>query len=181
MAEILYLDHKTLYVEHPRWQCRLGERAVKLGMIFEAVVDGRGDYPVVVDASLLPQPEELDREIVDQAREEGIEDRKELILEVYRYRGGVPFNVDAIQAPKSSCGFSSFVAETSISAVEVDGKEMEIRHFPSVEEALQFTRDFYAVYSHGLFTFLDAVLDNPLPGGLTGREKIRSLIGDQGD
>jgi len=180
MATIHDLDEKTLYVEHSRWQYPLGDRKVKLGMIFEAVVDGEGDYPVVVDAYLLPLPEELDQEIVEDAKGEGIEGREELILEVYRQYGGVPFNVDAIQAPKSSCGFSSFVAETSISAVEVDGKDMEVRHFPSFEEALQFAREFYAVYSHGLFTFLDAVLDNPLPGGRTGRDKIRFLVGGDG-
>jgi hypothetical protein len=53
----------------------------------------------------------------------------------------------------------------------------EVRHFKDVEEAVSFARNFYAVYAGGLFTFIDAVLDNPIRGDGSGWDKIRLLSG----
>ena len=53
--------------------------------------------------------------------------------------------------------------------------EDEWRHFKDRAEAMKFAGDFYAIYASGLFGFIDCVLDNPLPGGGNGRDRLRSL------
>ncbi len=188
MINILELDESMLYVENERWQCDLGPGdAVKLGLVFEAVdlvemghVKSNGAYSVVIDSYLMPQPEFLDEEIVNQAADEGAETREEIIREVYLYYGGVPVNIDLVQPAKASCGFSSFVADSSLKAVDCDLDGAEVRHFKDVEEALRFARDFYAIYANGLFAFIERVLDNPLRTGETGWDRIRLMTGRDG-
>lgn len=87
-------------------QLRPGE-PVRLGLILEAVDlsgDGAGECTFVIDASLIPQPEYLDREIVEEAKAEGAKDRGEQIRYTYEGYGGVPVNIDAVQPAKASCG-----------------------------------------------------------------------------
>jgi hypothetical protein len=92
--------------------------------------------------------------------------------------GGVPVNIDALQPAKASCGFSSFIADSSIGSVEsLNGEDVEVRQFQDQTEAMKFARHFYAVYAGGLFSFIDLVLDNPLCCGGTGWDKIRDLAG----
>jgi hypothetical protein len=85
-------------------------------------------------------------------------------------------NIDAVQPAKASCGFSSFVAESSIRSLKAgSGEEMEARHFHDQEEAMRFARDFYAVYAFVIFSFIDVVLDHPLRAGGTGWDKIKRM------
>ena len=202
MISILDLDEKRIYVENEKWSCYFGfGRPVRLGLVLEAVdlaaesdrcnedldqenpifesyweEDSEQQYSIIIDAYIIPQPEYLDEEIVDQARDEGASSRIDLISYVYENYGGVPVNIDALQPAKSSCGFSSFVAETNISSVEdPSGDEIEMRHFQDRSEAMKFAKDFHAVYAGQLFSFIDLLLDNPLRAGGTGWDKIRDL------
>jgi hypothetical protein len=202
MISILDLDEKRIYVENEKWSCYFGfGRPVKLALVLEAVdlaaesdrcnedldwekpifeshwdEDSNQRYSIVIDAYIIPQPQYLDEEIVDQARDEGASSRIDLISYVYENYGGVPVNIDALQPAKSSCGFSSFVAETNISSVEdPSGDEIEMRHFQDRSEAMKFAKDFYAVYAGQLLSFIDLLLDNPLLAGGTGWDKIRDL------
>jgi hypothetical protein len=180
MLTITELCDRLLYVESDRWQCSFGHgEPVRLGLVLEAVNLGGGEedeYSFVIDASLIPQPEYLDGEIMEEARAEGAADRDEQIRYAYECYGGVPVNIDAVQPAKASCGFSSFVAECSIRSIKAgSGEEMEVRHFRDREEAMRFARDFYAVYASVLFGFIDVVLDRLLPAGGTGWDRIRQM------
>ncbi|VVB68480.1 Uncharacterised protein [uncultured archaeon] len=180
MLTITELSDSLLYVESERWQCSFGHgEPVKLGLVLEAVHLGggeRGEYAFVMDASLIPQPEYLDEEIVEEAKTEGAKAREEQIRYAYEVYGGVPVNIDAVQPAKASCGFSSFVAESSIKSLKAGSdEEIEVRHFRDQEEAMRFARDFYAVYANVLFGFIDAVLDRSLPAGKTGWDRIRQM------
>ena len=179
MQNIIELCDSQLYVESDLWQCSFGYgEPVRLGLVLEAVDldDGGEGYSFVVDACLIPQPECLDEEIQEEARSEGLVTRAEIIRQAYEVYGGVPVNIDAVQPPKASCGASSFVARTSIKTEIIGtGEEMEARHFPNLEEAMSFARDFYAVYAPVIFGFIDVVLDHPLRTGGTGWDKIRQM------
>jgi len=121
MLNILQLSESQIYVESERWQCSFGHgRPVKLGLVLEAVdleEDDDNGFSIVIDASLLPQLECLDGEILEEARAEGLEAKEEQILYAYESYGGVPVNIDAVQPPKASCGFSSFVAASALFSV----------------------------------------------------------------
>lgn len=181
MLNILQLSESQIYVESDRWQCSFGHgRPVKLGLVLEAVdLDEEDDngFSIVIDASLLPQLECLDGEILGEARAEGLEAKEEQILYAYESYGGVPVNIDAVQPPKASCGFSSFVADSTIRSTEIagTGESMETRHFQNVDEAMSFARDFYAVYAPVIFGFIDMVLDHPLRSGGTGWDRISRM------
>jgi hypothetical protein len=180
MLTIRELGDNLLYVESDNWNCCFGYGdPVKLGLVLEAVDLGGNDedgFSYVIDANLITQPEYLDEEIVAEARFEGLRSREEQIRYAYEFYGGVPVNIDAVQPPKASCGFSGFVADSSISPMKVEsGEAMEVRHFQDVEEAMRFARDFYAVYAPVIFGFIDIVLDNPLRAGGTGWDKIRQM------
>ncbi len=180
MLNILELDENIIYVESDRWICEFGYGSpVKLGLVLEAIDLGeaKGDeFSFVIDAYLIPQPEYIDEKIAEVAREEGAHSKEELIRYVYDCYGGVPVNIDAVQPAKASCGFSSFVADSSISSVKgTSGEEIEIRHFHDVEEAIRFAREFYAVYAPVIFGFIDVILDYPLRTGGSGWDKIRQL------
>jgi hypothetical protein len=181
MANILEIGEGMLYVDSKGWQCDLGGCSpVLLGVVFEAVdlldtghINGNGTYSVVVDSHLIPQPECLDPELVKEASEEATLSRESLIREIYLAYGGVPVNIDAVQPAKASCGFSSFLADSKIESIE----GTDVRHFKDIDEAMSFARSFYAVYAGGLFTFIDAILDNSIRGGGCGWDKIRMLSG----
>jgi len=182
-SNILELDEKTLYVEADSWRCDLpGGNTAKLGIVFEAVdlartgrVPGDEEYSLIVEAQIVPQPEYLDEEIVLEASEEEVPTRKGIIGDVYRYYGGVPVNIDAAQPARASCGVSSFVTDQVVHGEMTEsGMEIEVRPFKSVEDALSFTREFYALAASMVFEFLDWVLDQPL-GRESGWEKIGRL------
>jgi hypothetical protein len=186
MLTILELSENILYVESISWQCSFGHgEPVKLGIVLEAIdlgVDPKKGYSFVIDAHIIPQPDYLDEDILEDARVEccGGRDelirREELIRHVYENYGGVPVNIDAVQPAKASCGFSSFVADSSIGSMKDDfGGEVEMRHFQSLEEAMRFVRDFYAIYASLIFGFIDVILDSPLRAGGTGWDKIRQM------
>ena len=179
MLNITELCDRQLYVESDRWQCSFGYgEPVRLGLILEAVdIDEGGDeYSFVIDACLIPQPECMDEDILEEAKSEGSDTRAEQIRYAYECYGGVPVNIDAVQPPKASCGVSSFVAKSNIKTVIAGtGEEMETRHFQDLQEAMSFARDFYAVYAPVIFGFIDVVLDNPLRAGGTGWDKIRQM------
>lgn len=178
MVEMASIDGNTIYAEDDRWRCVLDGRQIKLGIVFEAVLHGYGEYSFTVDAQILPQPEFLDREVVDSLGEidclDDARSRLRLVQEVYRQIGGIPINADAIQPPKSSCGFSSFIAESTITSVECG---TEVRHFRDIQEALKFIREFYAVYAYVIFGFVEEILEMRLASGRTGREMLRMLSG----
>ena len=180
MLNIFELCDNQLYVESDRWQCSFGYgEPVRLGLVLEAVekdeIEG-DEYSVFIDACLIPQPEYMDKEIMEEARSEGLETREKQIRYAYENYGGVPVNIDAVQPAKASCGFSSFVADSNISSRKSEsGYEMETRSFQDLEEAMCFARDFYAVYAPVIFGFIDVVLDNPLRAGGTGWDKIRLM------
>lgn len=180
MLTILELDDNIIYIESERWQCDFGYGSpIRLGLVLEAVDLGEaegGEFSFVIDARLIPQPEFIDEEIAEGARAEGADSRESLIRYLYDCYGGVPVNIDAVQPAKASCGFSSFVANSSISPVKGrSGEEIEIRHFQDVDEAMRFARDFYAVYAPVIFGFIDVILDNPLRTGGSGWDKIRQM------
>jgi hypothetical protein len=180
MLNIFELDENIIYVESERWLCDFGYgSSIKLGLVLEAIDLGQADddeFSFVIDAHLIPQPEFIDDDIVEDAGVEGAKARGDLIRYVYDCYSGVPVNIDAVQPAKASCGFSSFVAESSISAVRgASGEEIEIRHFRDVAEAMRFARDFYAVYAPVIFGFIDVILDNPLRSGGSGWDKIRKM------
>jgi hypothetical protein len=180
MLAILEIDENIIYVESERWLCDFGYGSpVRLGLVLEAIDLGQADddeFSFVIDAHLIPQPEFIAEEIVEDAGIEGAERREDLIRYVYDCYSGVPVNIDAVQPAKASCGFSSFVAESNISAVRgASGEEIEIRHFRDVAEAMRFARDFYAVYAPVIFGFIDVILDNPMRSGGSGWDKIRKM------
>jgi hypothetical protein len=180
MLAIRDLGDNLLYVESENWNCCFGHGdPVKLGLVLEAIDLGGDDedgFSYIIDANLLPQPEYLDEEILAETRCEGIINREEQIRYAYEIYGGVPVNIDAVQPSKSSCGFSSFVAESSIRSMQTEsGQAMDVRYFQDLEEAMRFARDFYAVYAPVIFGFIDIVLDNPLRAGGTGWDKIRQM------
>ena len=181
MLNILQLSESQIYVESDRWQCSFGHgKPVKLGLVLEAVDLNEGNeegFSFVIDATLLPQPEYLDEEILEEGRAEGLGTREELILYAYEIYGGVPVNIDAVQPPKASCGFSGFVADSMIRSTEIagTGESMETRHFQDRGEAISFARDFYAVYAPVIFGFIDVVLDHPLRTGGTGWDRISRM------
>lgn len=179
MLTILEPGDNLLYVQSDRWQCGFGYGdPVKLGLILEAVdLSPEGEeFSFVVDAYLIPQLEYLDQEIAFEVRSACPDQPAEQIAYVYESYGGVPVNIDAVQPAKASCGFSSFVAESSISSLKDEsGADMEVRHFQDKMEAMRFARDFYAVYAPVIFGFIDVVLDNPLRSGGTGWDKIRQM------
>ncbi|OPY54081.1 MAG: hypothetical protein A4E48_00437 [Methanosaeta sp. PtaU1.Bin060] len=181
MLDIIELCDNMLYVESKRWQCNLGHgEPVKLGLILETVAldEDIHDDRFIVEAHIIPQPECIDPEIADEAMAEKDESRAELIRYAYEVYGGVPLNIDAVQPAKASCGFSSFVAESSIGSLRFSsGDEMEVRRFQDQGEAMRFARDFYAVYASVVFGFIDTVLDNPLRVGGTGWDRIRRMAG----
>ena len=183
MQTVKDISDSILYVENPQWQCSFGHgRPVKLGLVLEAVDLGRSgksgedSFSFVIDAYLIPQLEYMDEELLEEAKSEGALTREEQIRYVYECDGGVPVNIDALQPAKASCGFSSFVADSSISSVKSQsGEEIEVRHFQDLEEAMLFARDFYAAYAHVLIGFIDVVLDSSLRAGGTGWDKIRQM------
>jgi len=180
MLNILELDENIIYVESERWQCEFGYGSpIKLGLVLEAIDLGKAEgdeFSFVIDAYLIPQPEYIDERLAEGAREEGAQSREELIRYVYDCYGGVPVNIDAVQPAKASCGFSSFVAESSISSLKgKSGEEIEVRHFRDVGEATRFAREFYAVYAPVIFGFIDVILDYPLRTGGSGWDKIRQM------
>lgn len=179
MLNIIELCDRQLYVESDRWQCSFGYgEPVRLGLILEGVdLDDGGDgYSFVIDAYLIPQPECMDRDILEEARSGGSDTRAEQIRYAYECYGGVPVNIDAVQPPRASCGASSFVAKSNIKTVIAGtGEEMETRHFQDLQEAMSFARDFYAIYAPVIFGFIDVVLDHPLRAGGTGWDKIRQM------
>ena len=180
MLNIFELCDNQLYVESDRWQCSFGYgEPIRLGLVLEAVEmdESEGvEYSFVIDACLIPQLEYMDKEIIEEARSEGLETREKQIRYAYENYGGVPVNIDAVQPAKASCGFSSFVADSNISSRKSEsGYEMETRSFQDLEEAMCFARDFYAVYAPAIFGFIDVVLDNPLRAGGTGWDKIRLM------
>ncbi len=180
MLNILELDENIIYVESDRWLCDFGYGSpVKLGLILEAIDLGAAEddeFSFVIDAYLIPQPEYIDEGVAEGARDEGVSTREELIRYVYDCYGGVPVNIDAVQPAKASCGLSSFVADTSISSIKgASGEEIEVRHFHDVGEAMQFARDFYAVYAPVIFGFIDVILDHPMRTGESGWDKIRKM------
>ena len=173
------LSQSQIYIESERWQCSFGwGEPVKLGMVLEAVdpsPQGR-DLSYIIEASLIPQLEFLDEEILEEARAEGLNGADEMLRYAYECYGGVPVNIDALQPAKASCGMSSFVAESSIDTVITrTGEATESRHFQDLSEAITFARDFYAVYVPIIFGFIDVILDNPLRAGGTGWDKIKQM------
>jgi hypothetical protein len=180
MVYIFELCDNQLYVESDRWQCSFGYgEPVRLGLVLEAVETDESEvdeYSIVIDASLIPQLEYMDKEILEEARSEGLETREKMIRFAYENYVGVPVNIDAVQPAKASCGFSSFVAESNIGSRKSEsGYDMEIRRFQDIKEAMCFARDFYAVYAPVIFSFIDVVLDTPLRAGGTGWDKIRQM------
>jgi len=180
MLNITELGERQIYVESDRWQCRYGYgEPVRLGLVLEAVDNaksGEEGFAYVIDATLLPQLDFLDEEIIEEAKSEGLFKKEELLRYAYECYGGVPVNIDAVQPPKASCGMSSFVARSNIRTVIAGtGEEMEVRHFQDQEEAMSFARDFYAVYAPVIFGFIDVVLDHPLRAGGTGWDKIKQM------
>lgn len=97
-----------------------------------------------------------------------------MILELYRQIGGIPINADAIQPPKNTCGFSSLVAESTITSQECGA---EVRHFRDLKEALKFICEFNAVYAYVVFVFVDEILEMRRSCKATGREMLRMLCG----
>jgi len=182
MVEVLQLDEKTLYAEDEDWRVDLGDGApIGLGIVFEATdllgTEGFGDeeYSIVVEATILPRPEDLDEEVVIEVSEEENASRGALVLDVYHHYGGVPVNIDALQPARASCGASAFVADQVVRPEKTaSGQTIEVRHFRSVEDALAFTREFYIFMSPIVFEFLDFLLHQPLGSG-TGWDKIRRL------
>jgi hypothetical protein len=188
MVKAFQLDEKTLYAEDDDWKVDLGEGStVGLGVVFEAIdltrTEGFVDeeYSVVVEAEIVPRPEDLDEEIVLEVSEDECPSRQGLIFDLYRHYGGVPVNIDALQPARASCGASAFVADQVVrSRTTASGQAIEVRHFRTVEDALTFTREFYVFMSPKIFEFLDWVLDQPLGTG-TGWDKIKMLTkGDSG-
>jgi hypothetical protein len=180
MLNVTELSDSQLYVESERWQCSFGYgEPVRLGLVLEAVdlaISSEDGFSYVIDASLIPQLDFLDEEILEDAKSEGMVTREELLRYAYECYGGVPVNIDAVQPSKASCGMSSFVAKSNISTVIAGtGEEMETRHFQDLGEAMSFARDFYAVYAPVIFGFIDVVLDHPLRVGGTGWDKIRQM------
>ncbi len=180
MLTILELSENMLYVDSKGWQCSFGHgKPVKLGIVLEAIdlgVDPKKGYSFVIDAHIIPQPDYLDEDILEDARAECYGGKEELIRHVYESYSGVPVNIDAVQPAKASCGFSSFVADSSIGSMKDDfGGEIEMRHFQSLEEAMRFVRNFYAIYASLIFSFIDVILDSPLRAGGTGWDKIRQM------
>jgi hypothetical protein len=180
MLDIIELGENQIYLQNDSWQCSFGYGdPVKLGLILEAVDLAEGgdeDFSYVIDASLVPQLECLDEEILEEAKMEGLAMKEELVRYAYELYGGVPVNIDAVQPPKASCGMSSFVARSNIRTRKSGtGEEMETRHFQDLTEAMSFARDFYAVYAPVIFGFIDVVLDHPLRAGGTGWDKIRHM------
>ena len=173
------LSESQIYIESERWQCSFGYgEPVKLGMVLEAVdlSSGGEDFSYVIEASLIPQLECLDREILVEARAEGLAGEEEMLRYAYECYGGVPVNIDALQPAKASCGMSSFVAESHIdTTLSGTGEEMESRHFQDLGEAISFARDFHAVYAPIIFGFIDVILDNPLRAGGTGWDRIKQM------
>lgn len=173
------LSESQIYIESERWQCSFGwGKPVKLGMVLEAVdlsSEGR-DFSYIIEASLIPQLEFLDEEILEEARAEGLNGEEEMLRYAYECYGGVPVNIDALQPAKASCGMSSFVAESSIDTIVTGtGEATESRHFQDLSEAITFARDFYAVYAPIIFGFIDVILDHPLRVGGTGWDKIKQM------
>ena len=173
------LSQSQIYIESERWQCSFGwGEPVKLGMVLEAVdlsPQGR-DFSYIIEASLIPQLEFMDEEILEEARAEGLNGAEEMLRYAYECYGGVPVNIDALQPAKASCGMSSFVAESSIDTVVTGtGEATESRHFQDLSEAITFARDFYAVYAPIIFGFIDVILDGPLRAGGTGWDKIKQM------
>ncbi len=179
MLSLSQLSESQIYIESERWQCSFGcGEPVKLGMVLEAVdlSSDAQDFSYIIEACLIPQIECLDREILEEARAEGLTAREDLLRYAYECYGGVPVNIDALQPAKASCGMSSFVAESSIDTiVSGTGEEMESRHFQDLDEAISFARDFYAVYAPIIFGFIDVILDHPLRVGGTGWDRIRQM------
>ena len=180
MLDITDLCENQIYLQSERWQCGFGYgEPVKLGLVLEAVdlaAGGDEDFSYVIDASLIPQLECLDEEILEEARMEGLATKEELMRYAYELYGGVPVNIDAVQPARASCGMSSFVAKSNIRTIIAGtGEEMETRHFQDLTEAMSFARDFYAIYAPVIFGFIDVVLDHPLRVGGTGWDKIRQM------
>jgi len=175
----LELDEQTLYVEDECWQCDLGDgKSAKLGIVFEAVDLARTDtevYSVIVEAQIIPQPECFKEDIIQEALEVENPSREQLIFDVYHDYGGVPVNIDAIQPTRASCGASAFVTDQVVRSEKTEsGQEIEVRHFKSVKNALNFTKEFYVVMAPIVFEFIDWILDQPL-GQSTGWVKIKQL------
>ena len=147
------LSPSQIYIESQRWQCSFGwGEPIKLGMVLEAVdlsPQGR-DFSYIIEASLIPQLEFLDEEILEEARAEGLTTAEEMLRYAYECYGGVPVNIDALQPTES-------------------------RHFQDLSEAITFARDFYAVYAPIIFGFIDVILDGPLRAGGTGWDKIKQM------
>ncbi len=180
MLTILDISENMLYVENENWQCSFGHgQPVKLGIVLEAIdlgIDPNKGYSFVIDAHVIPQINYLDEEILSDAQAGGPASREEIVCHVYESYGGVPVNIDAVQPAKSSCGLSSFVADSNIDSLRDDyGQEIEVRHFQSLEDAMKFVRDFYTIYAALIFGFIDVILDSPLRAGGTGWDKIRQM------
>lgn len=180
MLNISQLSDNQIYLHSSNWHCTFGSgEPTRLGMILEAIdlsCNAEEGFSYIIEASLIPQLEFLDWEIVEEARSEGMTEGKEILRYAYECYGGVPVNIDALQPAKASCGMSSFIAESNIGTnVSGTGEEMESRHFRDLEEAMSFARDFYAVYAPIIFGFIDVILDNPLRVGGTGWDKIRQM------
>lgn len=181
MPSILDLNENTLYAEDERWICHLeNDTCINLGIVFEAVdtsesAPGETSYSIVTEAQIIPQPEYLGQDILQQIG--SAQSREKLILDVYTGYGGVPLNIDVVLPAGASCGASSFLADAMLmSRKSKTGEEIEMRHFRDVENALKFAREYYIISAQVVFDFIDQILDQPINSrGETGWDKIREL------
>jgi hypothetical protein len=94
MLSITDLCDNQIYVESEGWQCSFGYRKpIRLGLILEAIDKGddkMNGYTFVVDACIIPQPENIDEEIIAEAKSEGLETRTEQIRYAYECYGVFP-------------------------------------------------------------------------------------------
>jgi hypothetical protein len=92
MLTITELCDSLLYVESERWQCSFGHgKPVRLGLVLEAVDlggDEEDEFSFVIDASLIPLPEYLDGEIIEEAKAEG--------AKIEKSRSATPTNVTEV-------------------------------------------------------------------------------------
>lgn len=181
MPNILDLNENTIYAEDEHWMCLLeNNNSISLGIVFEAVdisdsAPGKTSYSVITEAQIIPQPEYLDREILQQIGSAASQEK--LILDVYTGYGGVPLNIDVVLPAGASCGASAFLADAMLmSHRSRTGEEIEMRHFRDVENALKFAREYYIISAQVVFDFIDQILDQPINSrGETGWQKIKEL------
>ena len=171
-------------------KCVLSDnKEVKLGVIAEIIdlreFDEQYDndpYPFVIEFSLIPL-EPSQKAIQETFKGYDINpkevEKPYLIAEIYRYFGGVPFNIESIKANDEDKFLKEIDSEVRTRIQRLWG-EIKVRYFRTIEDADKFIKKVAPLRLPALSVMIGFVLDRPLNlVGWTGWDIIEHIVNDK--